>query len=66
MTTSHSDWRELLASQTGKERFRPVEQIWAEHGWQPPSTHCEDTMAKHKAFREWSIRGIVDKPYQAS
>lgn len=64
MTKSHSDWRELLASQTGKERFRPVEQIWAEYGWQPPSTHCPDTMAKHKAFREWSIRGVVDQPYQ--
>jgi hypothetical protein len=61
-----SSWRELITNQTMKDRFRPVEEIWREHGWIPPSTECPDTMAKHKAFREWSIRGIVDQPYQAS
>jgi len=61
-----NNWRELIENQTKTEKFRPVEEIWMEHGWIPPSTHCPDTMAKHKAFREWSIRGIVDQPYQTS
>jgi hypothetical protein len=59
-----SNWKELIENQTRTEKFRPVEEIWREHGWIPPSTECPDTMAKHKAFREWSIRGIVDQPYQ--
>jgi hypothetical protein len=61
-----NNWRELIENQTKTEKFRPVEEIWREHGWIPPSTECQETMAKHKAFREWSIRGIVDQPYQAS
>jgi hypothetical protein len=61
-----SNWKELIENQTRKERFRPVEEIWREYGWKPPSTECPETMAKHKAFKEWSIRGIVDQPYQAS
>jgi hypothetical protein len=60
-----SNWKELIENQTRTEKFRPVEEIWRERGWIPPSTECPDTMAKHKAFREWSIRGIVDQPYQA-
>jgi hypothetical protein len=61
-----NSWKELIENQTRTEKFRPVEEIWRERGWIPPSTECPDTMAKHKAFREWSIRGIVDQPYQAS
>jgi hypothetical protein len=34
--------------------FRPVDQVWREHGWKPPSTECLETMRKHKAFRTWS------------
>jgi hypothetical protein len=56
----------LIKAQTRKDRFRLVEEIWREHGWIPPSTECPDTMAKHKAFKEWSIRGVVDQPYQES
>jgi hypothetical protein len=59
-------WQDLIKAQTRKDRFRLVEEIWREHGWIPPSTECQDTMAKHKAFKEWSIRGVVDQPYQES
>jgi len=57
-------WKDLITSQTRKERFRPVEDIWREYGWKPPSTECADTMAKHKAFKEWSIRNVVAEDYQ--
>ena len=47
-----SNWKELIENQTRTEKFRPVEEIWRERGWIPPSTECPDTMAKHKAFKE--------------
>ncbi len=59
-------WQDLIKTQTRKERFRLVEEIWREHGWIPPSTECPDTMAKHRAFKEWSIRNVVDQPYKES
>jgi hypothetical protein len=59
-------WQDLIKAQARKDRFRLVEEIWREHGWIPPSTECPDTMAKHKAFKEWSIRGVVDQPHQES
>jgi len=33
----------------------PVEQVWRRYGWRPPSTECAETMAKHKAFRTWTL-----------
>lgn len=48
-------WLELFQHQIPPSQwFRPVEQIWRQHGWKPPSTECPDTMAKHRAFRTWT------------
>jgi len=49
-------WADLIDHQIPPDRwFRPVEAIWREHGWKPPSTECRETMAKHKAFRTWHL-----------
>jgi hypothetical protein len=38
------NWKELIESQRSPRTFRPVEEIWREHGWRPPSTECPDTI----------------------
>jgi hypothetical protein len=52
-------WRELIAEQRTPRTFKPVEEIWRQYGWKPPSTECEDTIEKHKAFRAWSLGELV-------
>ena len=48
-------WIDLIDHQIQPDKwFRPVDQVWREHGWKPPSTECLETMRKHKAFRTWS------------
>jgi hypothetical protein len=50
-------WLDLLDHQIQPDKwFRPVDQVWREHGWVPPSTECKQTMAKHKAFRTWTYQ----------
>ncbi len=51
------NWKELIESQRSPRTFRPVEEIWREHGWRPPSTECPDTIEKHRAFRSWAMAG---------
>lgn len=49
-------WLTLLAHQITPDRWCiPVETIWRRYGWKPPSTECAETMAKHKAFRTWTL-----------
>ena len=49
-------WIDLIDHQIQPDKwFRPVDQVWREHGWKPPSTECPETMAKHKAFRTWHL-----------
>ena len=55
-TRQKHSWLDLIDHQIAPDRwFRPVESVWREHGWKPPSTECRDTMAKHKAFRTWHL-----------
>jgi len=49
-------WADLIDHQIPPDRwFRPVESVWREYGWKPPSTECPETMRKHKAFRTWHL-----------
>ena len=49
------EWQRLLDRQPQVPKGH-ISELFKKHGWLPPSTHCPDTMAKHKAFREWAVK----------
>ena len=49
-------WIDLIDHQIQPDKwFRPVDQVWREHGWKPPSKECPETMAKQQSFRTWIV-----------
>ena len=49
-------WQDIIASYKTYASAADVAATWRKHGWVPPSKECPATMAKQKAFREWSAQ----------